>query len=606
MTNLIYIWIENFKNIRGQEFNFNPAYHITFSKEEKKLSLNLSQTTSIPNFFGEDIVNVTAIIGKNGSGKSNLLEFIAECYAKSQGSWQKPFLLAIEKKDEIIIYKHSSITLEKVEKQFEKKVGIIEFEKGKLVDEKKISLDQTCVYYSNFFDGELKLFQIPDRDKQSKEYIDLSTNWKTFTASNFADFIGDEESKSKLNYRAIEVRKQLDFIVTRGGSNLIDFELPDYIEISVLTYLNSDFIIKRILEQQSKDYGEVPEMLREIDHKIDQEGIYNQIVCRIFFAKIYENLVKYIDGPSIANIRGLHEKIVKNNELNIDILFNIPFFNHSDQLFKFLNFLRTTLYKFEGENGNYLIPITEIKLIHDFFALYGNLNLDYNDPIWFDWKFKNSLNNGGLSSGQKAMLTFYSRLKEAWFEIGGNPSILLIDEAELGYHPEWQRQFLQKVVKIVPQIMIPSHPRKEIQIVITSHSPFLASDLPRENIIFLDQNEDGTCRVEPQIFQEKTFGANIHTLLADSFFLHKGLVGEFAKLKIQMIIDWINDEKADKSVQEEIRNLIDKIGEPIVKNRLLEAYYEKLGIDAELEKIELEIQRLQDRRDQLKNNQEDA
>ena len=50
--------------------------------------------------------------------------------------------------------------------------------------------------------------------------------------------------------------------------------------------------------------------------------------------------------------------------------------------------------------------------------------------------------------------------------------------------------------------------------------------------------ENGKCIVVDGLKKDKTFGANIHTLLSDSFFLEDGLIGEFAKGKINEIIDF--------------------------------------------------------------------
>src|SRR5690606_19855634 len=42
---------------------------------------------------------------------------------------------------------------------------------------------------------------------------------------------------------------------------------------------------------------------------------------------------------------------------------------------------------------------------------------------------------------------------------------------------------------------------------------------------------------------QKTFGANITDLLAHSFFVENGLIGDFSKSKIKEVIDWISQSK---------------------------------------------------------------
>lgn len=72
---LLYLWIEDYKNIKNQGFNFSPEFEFTFKEETRELSVE--KRAGLPeNFFGDNIVNVTAIVGENGTGKSSLLEFI--------------------------------------------------------------------------------------------------------------------------------------------------------------------------------------------------------------------------------------------------------------------------------------------------------------------------------------------------------------------------------------------------------------------------------------------------------------------------------------------------------------------------------------------------
>ncbi|CAA6800127.1 MAG: Unknown protein [uncultured Sulfurovum sp.] len=69
---LVYLWVEKYKNIENQGFNFSPRFECHYDGEGLTIKDNPDY---IPDFFGENI-NVTAIVGKNGSGKSSVLELL--------------------------------------------------------------------------------------------------------------------------------------------------------------------------------------------------------------------------------------------------------------------------------------------------------------------------------------------------------------------------------------------------------------------------------------------------------------------------------------------------------------------------------------------------
>ena len=110
---------------------------------------------------------------------------------------------------------------------------------------------------------------------------------------------------------------------------------------------------------------------------------------------------------------------------------------------------------------------------------------------------------------------------------------ILLDEIDLGLHPQWQKKFLNLILNIFKNYSI------KLNIILTSHSTFILSDLPKENIIFLEKGK----QVYPFEDGKQTFGANIHTLLSHGFFMKEGLMGEFAKEKIQSIINYYEEIK---------------------------------------------------------------
>ena len=77
---LVYLWIEDYKNIKKQGFNFSPRFRCEYDEDIKYLDIVDKDETGEfypKNFFGENI-NVTAIVGENGSGKSGIIEELSK------------------------------------------------------------------------------------------------------------------------------------------------------------------------------------------------------------------------------------------------------------------------------------------------------------------------------------------------------------------------------------------------------------------------------------------------------------------------------------------------------------------------------------------------
>lgn len=223
--------------------------------------------------------------------------------------------------------------------------------------------------------------------------------------------------------------------------------------------------------------------------------------------------------------------------------------------------------------------------------------------------------NWGMSSGENHLLSFYARLfamrkvvpgtnfhtdnvvnyirslkdsiqqnssEDDNSDITCNSLWLLMDEADLTYHPRWQKKLIADMCRFIPQIL----PDKnlEIEIIFTTHSPILLGDMPKGNVIYLTE-ESGKIQAERN-FSKNTFGQNIYVLFQDSFFLDDPL-GQFASEKLQEILndimkiraelDTINkktfsEERKEKLLKEisDIRERSRLFGDRVIRFKLLE------------------------------------
>ena len=65
---LVYLWVEEYKNIKNQGFNFSPRFECKYDGENLTITENKDYMSIFP-----DNINITAIVGENGSGKSSAL-----------------------------------------------------------------------------------------------------------------------------------------------------------------------------------------------------------------------------------------------------------------------------------------------------------------------------------------------------------------------------------------------------------------------------------------------------------------------------------------------------------------------------------------------------
>lgn len=146
---------------------------------------------------------------------------------------------------------------------------------------------------------------------------------------------------------------------------------------------------------------------------------------------------------------------------------------------------------------------------------------------------------------------------------------LILDEVEICFHPEFQRRFVNELLGYIKRLFM--NRNASFNILIATHSPFVLSDIPQSNILYL---EDGKMVMPEGI--KNPFAANICDILYQSFFLKQGFVGEFARKKIKHIIERLlpGDYFLDDS-EAEYHLLMELIGDPFLKMQLQQLYEDR-------------------------------
>ena len=215
-------------------------------------------------------------------------------------------------------------------------------------------------------------------------------------------------------------------------------------------------------------------------------------------------------------------------------------------------------------SNNILVPIDIFeKEILGIYLEY--LKFDYGDPLIRDIIFLNETNNyvflSEMSSGEITMLFRFLPLIK---EIEDN-SIILIDEPETHLHPRWTREFISYIDSLFSGY--------KVHVMIATHSPVIASDVPMECIIGL-KNKNGC--IEQYKPKDRTLGGDSSQLLLDVFELQN--LESIGALKV---IDKINEllGKSQPNSREigEARQLYQDLSSTIEKYELYKMYKEFLG-----------------------------
>ena len=138
---------------------------------------------------------------------------------------------------------------------------------------------------------------------------------------------------------------------------------------------------------------------------------------------------------------------------------------------------------------------------------------------------------------------------------------LCFDEAELYYHPEYQQNFVFNLLQYLSWLNLDRI--RSIQVIIATHSPFILSDIQKDNILYLRDGQDYRqvmTEEETVRFQQfNTFGANYYDLLRNGFFLEDNAIGKFAATHIENLRQQIMQGREDERVQGELAMIADPL-----------------------------------------------
>lgn len=583
-----YIHLSNNGVIKEQDINITGKYNFSFNKNlDNPIIVITDKTKYIENFFDKEniIVDITAIVGENGSGKTTIMDHISSKYYNDFNidNW-----IQREKKIRIKIF----------ERSIEGNLEYIVVHNLDLLD-KKIEFDYSRI---NTFPNVI----VPESKETSIVYITSNLTVNTRNSYNNTEIVyctptNTEESLESKIYRWFRIDNNTYIEALKE-----EFTKKDSKQTFQNTYENIKFI--NILIDTNCDL---------FDLEISKIEIYFSYLFLIFDETMKSNITKLISEnfqflyPNFKNPRDENLLREADQTLTSNLLTEIfiVFENHRNEI---LNSVAT-----KNRNQNSLLIIAQLEVflnsVTDEYKKYVSFYLhacnDLKDflKILKDEKekktegdyvfhielklrsaltklliekwYKNEwsiifrylrINIHQLSGGENSLKYLYTTLYEA---IKLNPLhtniLILLDEVDIYLHPLWERKFLSNLIdnlKILSKIK-----NNKFQIIYTTHSPITLSDMPISNVIFMKNLK---------VYNDasiNTFSSNIFNLYKESFFLgdsnnNIATIGLFAQNKINDILSRINNKYNDcKNKIEAIENdkkTINMIGETIIRNTL--------------------------------------
>ena len=586
-------YLDHYRGLQDQVIDFNHQF--IYDSEEKRLKRNTETSDRIPHLYGKSVSSLSCIVGKNAKGKTSIIDFLRETFFK--------ILKFIQ------------------EQRLSCENGYIEereYEDYGILDKNARFLMVFSLAESSYFVTNIK-----------------GIDWENSEAEPFhRGAYRAVNELSKVAYFSNQLRgDQADLLLDEQREVVYDKEIREKRNISNINndFRQADYSEKEIFIEKRKGIRQAQEKLRDentaenpAEDTERSKGIINRDIC-------YQLTFLEKSGA---------KKICSYIDVKEEKIFRLVSRVYGEKKKEF----------FLKDLENQKEPVNEkLQIIKDLeeFALFPDTSLKY------------------LSAGQYAKISFLARLH--WFLEGdlkeieryndlaqeqvfsrgdvlldNETGLIFIDEGEIYYHPEWQRRYVKLLLELV------NGQDKKVQIVITTNSPFMISDILSEDITYL--SDDEAKEKDRERKAECTLGQNIHKLLRDNFFM-KYTIGEYARDIIENLIFCLQEdskpaennegktERSDESAQKKnsmtakekddqrkrdmdekmriyfdevkmdyntFRLLIDRIGEPVYRESLRKMLdlspfaKEDKAIKRQIEELEAAQRELQDKISKLK------
>lgn len=445
--------------------------------------------------------NITAVLGQNGCGKSNLFEFISEI-----------FLDIDEGKKTSSNYK---------------------IEYSLWVDNKTV--DVTIVYDSKY---KISIDSVDDK----KTYAKVPKTYEKYLPRFIFAYYSGTNQRLKKRFDQSKFKFQKKFL----NSN---------IEIQTRKFLYAEkkhslfvLLIFLLLDDQPK----IKELLKEILNieslsmalfKLhrpywaqDKKSYFwgSKGFVSGFLQKLYENAIAPIKINATTKIEREQGKPRETNTEFIYLYF--------DKIEKLKSLMNLSEIKKDETSDRYLFKAIESMYISDLvedIVIKTNVNRAKNTSINFD----------DLSEGEMQLFTVLGLLKFTNTE----NSLFLLDEPDTHLNPNWSRYYVNKYIRDI----IGSIETSKTHVLLTTHDPVLIGGLKKEDVVIMQRMDDNSIKAEHP--ETDPMGSSYDGILTgDGFDLGSSISPELEEtIERKMILSFKDDKTPAEEL--ELKNLKEQI-----------------------------------------------
>ncbi len=614
---LIYLYTGRLgRSVDGNDINFTNEFEVFYTRKTKHLSIKKNPAPPVSIKYADNIIDINMIVGNNGSGKSTIINILGLGERNRREEFPLTFGDYMSTDEDNLRYwfalYHIKDDIFAIEGYWNKMLDFMSKESyGHLQN-----VYSVCFKYDFTSEDSQFIECLQDYFNNEEEQKPIINNLFYYLYSNNSGIawhrgvrqLKIDDINGKLFERKLADRTGYNAIIKfldaaynddefaekmktkPGGRIVIGIRRADKSELSVTDYGDEDetnaYYDQADNVAAKMLYGGGVKLASEADVLASQMLKTNNIT-KISVKEVF--VISYLEEIALYSLMQIHRKNLEyaldNDTYNdpkkreqhlLDIVKNECGEDDVDYLLtkKISEDIKEIPDRYFTKNIKVAIPYTDISKssVDSLMLQLDNNQIDnheINHRYYLDVRFE------GISTGEAHYIDLYAALWNGVMKLehkDGATCVLLLDEPDYGFHPEWSRLFIRNLCDFLQSEMMKKY---NYQVIISTHSPIMISDVDSKNIICLRKKQDKTC-----VQKDMGYGllSNINDILADEFFV-SSLFGEFGmnyanKILVDMNVLEDNIEKhsiSGEEIEEKIKDLKERIsvlGRGVIKTSI--------------------------------------